>query len=104
MRLFALALALVLVALSSACATQHQLVARAALEPAVDAGVLFTNVDVFDGEQSLGKRDVLVRKGVIERVAAPHTLPVAPGVARIDGAGRTLLPGLIDSHAHLESH
>ena len=27
-------------------------------------------------------------------------LPVPPGIPTIDGAGSTLLPGLIDSHAH----
>lgn len=104
--LFALALVThVTLVITSGCATPHALLARATLEPGgEDDGVLFTNVDVFDGEQSLGARDVLVRKGLIERVAAPGTLSGEKRVRIVDGAGRTLLPGLIDAHAHLESH
>lgn len=40
------------------------------------------------------------------RVAAVHTVAPAAlpaGTRRIDGAGRTLIPGLIDAHAHLLS-
>lgn len=75
------------------CATPHVLVARAAPAPSVEAGVVFTNVHMFDGEQSLGVRDVLVRGGVIERVAAGAIdRAAAPDAQRIDGAGRTLLP------------
>lgn len=101
MRLFAVTL---LACVSSACATPHVLLARAAIDPNGADEVLFTDVNVFDGEQRLGARDVLVRKGVIERVAPAGSLQASEGVVRIDGAGRTLLPGLIDSHAHLESH
>jgi imidazolonepropionase-like amidohydrolase len=105
---FAHVCALALAMTSSACATQHDLLARATLDPPVNAGVLIANVNVFDGEHAIGARDVLVRDGVIARVAPPGTLAAhdtsnAP-VVRIDGAGRTLLPGLIDAHAHLEGH
>lgn len=54
---------------------------------------------VFDGDQLLPTASVLVRDG---RIAA-----VGPGVAasagtvEIDGAGKTLLPGLIDAHGHV---
>jgi imidazolonepropionase-like amidohydrolase len=66
-------------------------------------GWLFAGVNVFDGERALGPRDVLVRGGRVEAVAEPGSLSEAAGITRIDGAGKTLLPGLIDSHAHLES-
>ena len=42
---------------------------------------------------------MLVDSGRIVRIAGP-TLEV-PGAAVIDGRGRTLLPGLIDSHVHI---
>src|SRR5687767_1778385 len=59
--------------------------------------VLFDNVRVFDGTRALQQRDVLVRDGRIVRVASQ----IAPAGARvIDGAGKTLLPGLIDAHSH----
>lgn len=80
----------------------HKLVARVAPAPA-SHGFLFSAVNVFDGEQALGPRDVLVRDGLVVSVGEPGTLQPGPQDERIDGTGRTLLPGLIDSHAHLES-
>ena len=53
---------------------------------------------VFDGDQVVSRASVLVVDG---RIAAMGTEVAAPpGVEEIDGAGRTLLPGLIDAHAH----
>src|SRR5690606_33959340 len=42
--------------------------------------------------------DVLVRDGRI--VAMSADVPAPGGAVVIDGTGRTLLPGLIDSHTH----
>jgi len=56
------------------------------------------DVRVFDGTRVLPRATVVVRAGRITSVGAdapPGDLPV------IDGAGRTLLPGLIDAHAHV---
>jgi len=62
--------------------------------------LVIRNVRVFDGERVLDRRDVLVSNGVISQVSSsPLTAP--GGAAVIDGTGRTLLPGLIDSHVHL---
>ncbi|MGI4720602.1 MAG: CIA30 family protein [Janthinobacterium lividum] len=62
------------------------------------APTLVRDVRVFDGERAHERRTVLFDKGVIVdsdfRGAAP------PGARIVDGAGRTLLPGLIDSHVH----
>ena len=58
------------------------------------------NVRVFDGEHVLDARDVLVSNGVISEVSASR-ITVPRGATVVDGAGRTLLPGLIDSHVHL---
>lgn len=54
---------------------------------------------VFDGTRSLGAQDVLVRDGRIAAVG--HDLAVPPGTEEVAGAGRTLLPGLIDAHTHV---
>jgi len=59
-------------------------------------------VRVIDGlaEQPLESRDVIVDDDRITAVV-PHGSPIDAGTARvIDGRGRTLLPGLIDAHAH----
>lgn len=53
---------------------------------------------VFDGERDLGVATVVVRDGVVEAVAADAAVP--DGLPVVDGAGKTLLPGLIDAHVH----
>ncbi len=60
--------------------------------------LLIKGARVFDGTAVLGARDVLVRGGRIERVAASIAAPAGADV--VDAAGKTLLPGLIDAHTH----
>ncbi len=45
-----------------------------------------------------GPRDVVVRGGRIAAVSPPGV--PAPGLRELDGAGSTVIPGLIDIHAH----
>ena len=60
--------------------------------------VLIDGALVFDGVDAIGQQDVLVENGTI-RLIAPQIEP--PGhVPVVDGAGKTLLPGLIDAHVH----
>lgn len=61
---------------------------------------LFTNVMVFDGtSDKLQNVDVLVEGNLIKKVSANIEAP--EGATIIDGGGRTLMPGLIESHVHL---
>ncbi len=60
---------------------------------------LVTNVNAFDGTRMLHNVNVAVSEGKIVAVGASVTPP--PGAQTIDGKGRTLLPGLIDSHTHM---
>jgi imidazolonepropionase-like amidohydrolase len=64
--------------------------------------VLFTNVNVFDGKsEQLFKADVLVVGNKIEQVSTePLAVIQSTNMKVIDGGGQTLMPGLIDSHAH----
>ena len=56
------------------------------------------NVRVFDGQKTIEKTSVLVEHG---KIAAIGTHIKIPGnIALYDGTGKTLLPGLIDSHTH----
>ena len=70
---------------------------------AQQSGVLFTNVNIFDGEShSLHEgRNVLVVGNKIHTISRRAiSVPEDVTVTRIDGDGRTLIPGLIDAHAH----
>jgi imidazolonepropionase-like amidohydrolase len=83
----------------------HTLLLCAALgasPAALAASTLVKDVRVFDGNNVHERRSVLFDKGVI--VDADFR-GAAPGGARVvDGAGRTLLPGLIDAHTHAFRH
>jgi imidazolonepropionase-like amidohydrolase len=74
--------------------------ATAQAQPARSARVvLVRDTRVFDGEQVLPRTSVLVRDGHVAAVGQGLMAP--PGADLIDGAGGTLLPGLIDAHAHV---
>lgn len=66
------------------------------------SSILFENVSVFDGKsKSLSNSlNVLVEGNTIRRISET-TIETDPAVAKIDGSGRTLMPGLIDMHVHL---
>jgi imidazolonepropionase-like amidohydrolase len=65
--------------------------------------VLFKNVRMYDAdaERFLSGQDIYVERGKILRVG-PTKAGAAPAGARvIDGQGKTLVPGLWDSHMHM---
>ncbi len=73
--------------------------ATAAVSQEPPATTLFTNVRVFDGvTEGLTRTDVLVEGNLIRQVGSDIE---SSGATVIDGGGRTLMPGLIDSHLHL---
>jgi imidazolonepropionase-like amidohydrolase len=65
---------------------------------------LFTNVHVFNGvnEARIENANVLVEGNLIKAVSAAPL--AAANAVIIDGGGRTLMPGLIDSHVHLNMY
>jgi imidazolonepropionase-like amidohydrolase len=63
--------------------------------------ILFTNVNVFDGvnDKRIENANVLIEGKLIKKVT---TAPIDAGNAKvINGGGRTLMPGLSDTHVHL---
>jgi imidazolonepropionase-like amidohydrolase len=72
-------------------------------QPAPPAGVLFENVRIYDGRSDhlSAPSNVLVVGNVIKTISpAPMADPPGAPLTRIAGGGRTLMPGLIDSHWH----
>lgn len=65
-------------------------------------GTAFTDVTVFDGEQIVEHQTVLVEGRTIASVGPVAKVPVPASYSQISGKGRTLLPGFIDSHVHIE--
>src|SRR6202044_775023 len=71
--------------------------------PTATPVTLFRNVRVLSKEGMLSSpANVLVRGNVIERIST-SPIPTDPGATTkvIEGGGRTLMPGLIDAHAHI---
>lgn len=63
--------------------------------------ILITNVKIFDGSGAPAfPGRVLIEADRIRTVAQGDTLTV-PGAQVIDGNGGTLMPGMVESHAHL---
>jgi imidazolonepropionase-like amidohydrolase len=68
------------------------------------AGVIFENVRIFDGtsDRLSAPTNVLVVGNLIKAIsAAPIVAPPTTSMTRIEGGGRTLMPGLIDAHTHI---
>lgn len=65
---------------------------------------IISNVRIFDGKSGelSAPMHVLVRGNVIEKISkTPIPADRRADTKLIDGGGRTLMPGLIDAHAHL---
>jgi imidazolonepropionase-like amidohydrolase len=60
--------------------------------------LVIRHVRVFDGTRVTTDTNVVVEGGVIRAMGATVAEPAAADV--VDGQGKTLLPGLIDSHTH----
>jgi imidazolonepropionase-like amidohydrolase len=73
-------------------------------QAASQRAILIENVHVFDGKSSQRGREpsnVLVVDNAVAAVSRqPLTWPEGAELTRIDGGGRTLMPGLIDAHWH----
>ena len=65
-------------------------------QPEVSFAIL--GVKAFDGEAFRPEQDVWIEDGRIRRVGEGLDLP--EDLLRVDGRGRTLVPGLIDGHVH----
>jgi imidazolonepropionase-like amidohydrolase len=67
--------------------------------------VAFTNATIIDatGRPPIANGALIVEGNLIKAVGKMDEVDIPPNAERIDGAGKFLLPGLIDSHAHILS-
>ena len=73
---------------------------RAALKPDEKYDLVIKGGELLDPSQKLrGKRDIGMRFGRIEAIEAD--IPAARALRVLDASGRTVLPGLVDLHAHV---
>lgn len=66
--------------------------------------VIFENVRIFNGlsDRLSAPANVLVEGRIIKTISvSPISPPAGSTVTRVDGSGRTLMPGLIDAHTHI---
>ncbi len=79
-------------------------IVSAAAPEAPRTGVYIENVRIFDGQSARlsAPSNVLVVGNLIQSISAqPVSVPAGTTVTRIQGGGRTLMPGLIDNHVHI---
>jgi len=69
-------------------------------------GIVFAHVNVFDAQSAeiLKDQSVVVVGNRISNVGPAGQVPAPAGALVIDGAGKTLLPGLWDMHAHVSEN
>ena len=69
-----------------------------------DQVIALEGATLIDGAGGDPKPDalIIIRNGHIEAVARVNEIPIPNGAERINLVGKTVIPGLIDSHAHLE--
>jgi imidazolonepropionase-like amidohydrolase len=75
------------------------LTARPLLPQGSQQPTALKNVRLFNGEKMIPRSTVIIESGKIVGVGENISIPQNARV--IDGAGKTLLPGFIDSHVHI---
>ena len=67
--------------------------------------IALTGARLIDGtgRPALSQATVLIRDGRIEAVGQSGAVSIPPGAMRVDATGKTILPGLINAHGHLNN-
>jgi imidazolonepropionase-like amidohydrolase len=87
----------------AATAVEVKAIAARFLSPAAKAPALFDNVQLFDADKGVfvANQAVLAQGGKIAAIGAAGSLKAPAGARVIDGSGKTLVPGIWDSHLHI---
>jgi imidazolonepropionase-like amidohydrolase len=81
------------------------LLRSAAQAPALSSTLALTGGRVIDGTGGapLERATLVVRNGRIDAVSRETEAAIPPGATRIDVSGKTIIPGLINAHAHVNN-
>jgi imidazolonepropionase-like amidohydrolase len=74
------------------------------LLPPKDRVIALEGATLIDGAGGVPKPDVviIIRNGHIETIARVNEIPIPKSAERVNLVGKTIIPGLIDAHAHVE--
>jgi len=74
------------------------------LLPPKDRVIALEGATLIDGAGGAPKPDmvVIIRNGHVEAIAHVNEIPIPNSAERINLVGKTVIPGLIDAHAHVE--
>jgi imidazolonepropionase-like amidohydrolase len=74
------------------------------LLPPRDRVIALEGATLIDGAGGAPKQDalIIIRNGHVETIARVNEIPIPKSAERINLAGKTIIPGLIDAHAHVE--
>ncbi len=74
------------------------------LLPPKDRVIALEGATLIDGAGGAPKPDalIIIRNGHIEAIARINQIPIPRNAERISLVGKTVIPGLIDAHAHVE--
>jgi imidazolonepropionase-like amidohydrolase len=66
--------------------------------------VALTNARIIDGtgRAPIERGTIVIARGRITAVGPAASVAVPAGAQRVDAAGKTVVPGFVDAHAHLE--
>ena len=71
-----------------------------------DLPILIQNVSIFNGKDSVlqTNMNVIIEDGMIKSIKHKEALIIPKKYHIINGTGKTVIPGLIDSHVHLQGN
>lgn len=77
----------------------------APLAQAPSGTVAIVNARIIDGtgRPALEQATLLVSNGRVEQVGSASSVKVPAGATRVDASGKTIVPGFINSHGHVDS-
>ena len=67
--------------------------------------IALTGARLIDGtgRPPLQQATIVIKNGRVEAVGAPNAVTIPSGATRIDVAGKTIIPGLVNAHGHLDA-